>query len=350
MLQSFHQLHANRPMPRTHSKPTLRDVAIAAQVSIATASRALNGLLVSAGNQARVMRAVRELGYVANETARALRRDRSHTLGLIFYALGNARGLQLSDALSATLDAAGYSLLIATARGDERTYELLIRRFLQRRVDGLFCVSPNGEPASAELCRSAGIPVIALRSRGAAFSRIPLLEPSFASAATAATCELLALGHRRVAFMDDGSELDRSNPVIEAWSESPFKIERVQLAALNGIDQFIRRLMRVSERATVIAASEPQAEAALAVCRSLRIKVPEHVSIVAVSNAEDEPRARQLSMSSVLIDSHLLGERAGAVMLEWLAGKKPNNRKGVEIGTWHGRGTTGPAPRHAGKV
>jgi LacI family transcriptional regulator len=341
-------LRINNPcasMTRSTAKPTLHDVAAAAGVSIATASRALNGLVVSKTNHERVARAVRELGYVANETARALRSDRSQTLGLIFYALGNARGLQLLDALSATLDASGYSLLIATARGDESTYERLIRRFLQRRVDGLFCVSPEGDPAGAETCRTAGVPVMALRSRGAAYAKVPLLQPSFEKAAHAATQELLALGHRRVAFIDDGSDVDPANPVMEAWSDTPFKIDRIQLSAVNGIDQLVRQMMRRTDRPTVIAASQAQAEAALAVCRSARIDVPGDISIVAVTNASDEARARRIAISSMLIDSNLFGEAAGSRMLAWLNGHKPKNRIDVEIGKWNARGTTGPAPK-----
>jgi LacI family transcriptional regulator len=332
-------------MPRSRTKPTLHEVAAAAGVSIATASRALNGLLVSKASQERVDSAVRELGYVANETARALRSDRSHTLGLIFYALGNARGLQLLDALSSTVDAAGYSLLIATARGDESTYTRLIGRFLQRRVDGLFCVSPDGDSSGAQVCINAGIPIVALRSRGEAFKQLPLLEPAFSQAAAAATRELLALGHRRIAFIDDGSAIDPSNPIVAAWSEAPFKIERVQLSVVNGMDQLVRQLMRRSDRPSVIAASEAHAEAALAICRSSGIEVPGDVSIVAVTNAEDEARARQVGISSMLIDSHVFGDHAGALMLDWLSGKKPKNRIQIEIGRWHPRATTGPAKK-----
>jgi LacI family transcriptional regulator len=334
-------------MPRTKTKPTLHDVAAMAGVSIATASRALNGLLVSKASQQSVARAVRKLGYMPNETARALRNERSYTLGLIFYALGNARGLQLVDSLSATVETAGYSLLMATARGDESSYDLLVRRFLQRRVDGLICVSPEGERASAEVCRHAGIPVLALRSRGVEFATMPLLEPRFAAAAAAATQELLALGHRRVAFIDDGSAVDPANPVLAAWSDSPFAIERIALSVANGIDQLVRQLMRRADRPTVIAATEPHAEATLAVCRSAGIDVPGDLSIVAVTNADDEARARQVSLSSLLIDSHLFGETAGTVMLDWLNGKKPSNRCSVEVGKWHARATTGTAPKRA---
>jgi LacI family transcriptional regulator len=332
-------------MPRSSAKPTLHDVAAAAGVSIATASRALNGLVVSKASHERVAHATRKLGYVANETARALRSDRSQTLGLIFYALGNARGLQLLDALSATLDASGYSLLIATARGDEPTYDLLVRRFLQRRVDGLFCVSPDGDPAGAEMCRNAGVPVMALRSRGAAYRKVPLLQPSFEKAARAATEVLHALGHRRVAFIDDGSEVDPANPVMAAWGDSPFAIEYVQLSAVRGIDQLIRQMMRRADRPTVIAGSESQVEAALAVCRSAGIDVPGEFSLVAVTNADDEARAKRVGISSMLIDSHLFGEQAGSAMLAWLNGQKPKNQTAVEIGKWQARGTTGQAPK-----
>src|SRR5580698_4212384 len=73
-----------RPM-----KVTLHQVAARAGVSIATASRALNGLAVSAPAQNRVRQAVAELGYVANEAARSLRSDRTLTMGLIFFDLRN---------------------------------------------------------------------------------------------------------------------------------------------------------------------------------------------------------------------------------------------------------------------
>lgn len=66
---------------------TLHDVAAAAGVSIATVSRALNGLPVSKDALRKVENAADQLGYVANEAARSLRSDRSMTMGLIFRRL-----------------------------------------------------------------------------------------------------------------------------------------------------------------------------------------------------------------------------------------------------------------------
>src|SRR5262245_39616550 len=90
-------------------RATLHDVAARAQVSIATVSRALNGLPVSPDNHERVHKAAEELGYVANEAARALRNERSHTMGLIFFDLRSELGIELLDPLSEWIEAAGYA-------------------------------------------------------------------------------------------------------------------------------------------------------------------------------------------------------------------------------------------------
>ena len=128
------------------SRVTLHHVAARAGVSIATVSRALNGLPVAPENQQRVEQAAAELGYVPNEAARSLRSDRTLTLGLIFFQLGPNRGVDLLDELGATVEQGGYSLLISTARGDPNNYSVLMRRFLERRVDGLFCSAPARRP------------------------------------------------------------------------------------------------------------------------------------------------------------------------------------------------------------
>src|SRR5271168_1200794 len=75
LLQSISQL------PRM---ATLRDVAISAGLSPATASRALSGArYVDAGTRSRVMTAARDLGYRPNALARALRAKQTMTIGLI---------------------------------------------------------------------------------------------------------------------------------------------------------------------------------------------------------------------------------------------------------------------------
>ena len=159
-------------------KVTLYEVAAQAGVSIATVSRALNGLPVSPRSQERVRAAAAALGYVANEAARALRSDRTLTMGLIFFDLRNTLGIELIDALSESIEASGYSLLIASARADARRYDVLMRRFLERRVDALFCINPRGQGETlTAICRRRNAGHRSLRR-----IRFSLLPPSHAEA------------------------------------------------------------------------------------------------------------------------------------------------------------------------
>src|SRR5512141_2970778 len=91
----------------------LSDVARLANVSTATASRALTlPHKVKPVTLARVQEAARSLGYVAHGAARALATRRTHTIGAVIPTLDNAIFANIMHALQKTLDAAGYTLLL----------------------------------------------------------------------------------------------------------------------------------------------------------------------------------------------------------------------------------------------
>src|SRR6185369_13282693 len=168
---------------------------------IATVSRALNGLPVSREARAKVTKAVAALGYIANEAARALRSDRTLTVGMIFYNLSNTLGIELLDALGETIEGDGYSLLVASARGSAERYDLLMHRFLERRVDGLFCIAPRGPGDTVARYQSANIPVVSLFGRAGDYADLPLLQPSFSDSAKVLAAHLASKGHRRTALL-----------------------------------------------------------------------------------------------------------------------------------------------------
>src|SRR6202035_2563961 len=101
---------------------TLRDVAAAAGVHPATASRALNPetrLLVSEETAKRVLAAAAELGYRPNAVARSLRTRRSHTVGVLIPDLNNPLFPPMIRGLEDRLAAAGYVALIGNTDGDD---------------------------------------------------------------------------------------------------------------------------------------------------------------------------------------------------------------------------------------
>ncbi|MET3176404.1 UNVERIFIED_ORG: DNA-binding LacI/PurR family transcriptional regulator [Arthrobacter sp. UYCu721] len=96
----------------------LRDVAEAAGVSIATASRALGGKKQVSGETARVVQeAADRLGYRADPIARALRQGSTRTIGMIVPDIGNPHFSGLIAAVENELQAFGFELIISDSHG-----------------------------------------------------------------------------------------------------------------------------------------------------------------------------------------------------------------------------------------
>ena len=325
-------------------KVTLHEVAARAEVSIATVSRALNGLPVSKQSKARVDQAVAELGYVANEAARALRSDRTMTMGLIFSDLRNMLGIDLLDALSELIEDAGYSLLISTARGDARRYDLLMHRFLERRVDALFCIRPRGKGEGLARYHAANIPVIALFNTGGGFADLPTIVPAFNVPANALAEHLRALGHERVAVVRGAAAAIPVSAISELLKAHNFRVDTV-IAETGGVRDAVGELMARKARPTAIVAPDPTVRAVIAACEAGSVRVPGDVSVVSICDVTAETYHKRHDISSITIDPHRMGRGSGAAMLAWLAGSRPAEKVRIQAAGFFARASTGPARR-----
>jgi len=333
-------------LAKSSAKATLHNVASVAGVSIATASKALNGLPVSADNKAKVLKVAARLGYVVNETARALRSNRSNTVGLIFNELKSIRGIGVVDAMSAALESSGHSLVFATARSDARNYDTLMRRFLERRVDGLICVMPPTQLPSVRDYAAAGIPIVVVTEPSAAPPEQSSVHPSSDAAVRAALTAVFEFGHRRMLSLDDGSSNFSLNRIDPEWRRR-IAIEQMRLQDAGSLDRLVHNVLAQQDRPTLIIAYEAQAEALLAVCKALEVAIPQDLSIVALTQSANEERAAQLNLSSVYLRSEVLGAEAVKQMVALLNGERSHKRVSVEVGSWHARESTGRAPELA---
>ena len=102
---------------RPGSKPTIRDVAQTAGVSLTTVSYVLSGrsggtTRISEATQDRVHAAVRELGYVANSAARGMRRGRTELVAVAVPDLEQPRDRAIATVLARILPEHGYQSVI----------------------------------------------------------------------------------------------------------------------------------------------------------------------------------------------------------------------------------------------
>ncbi len=124
-----------RPPP---SKLDIRAVAEHAKVSIATVSRTINGIPTVGPELAkRVWKAIEKLDYYPNTQARGLVSGRSRLLGLVISEITNPFFPELIQGFEEIAVEHGYEILIGSTNYDPRRMNLVIRRMLERKVEGV---------------------------------------------------------------------------------------------------------------------------------------------------------------------------------------------------------------------
>src|SRR6201986_5641213 len=141
---------------------TLRDVAAAARVHPATASRALNPetrILVSEDTARRVSDGAPRLGYRPNPVARSLRTRRSHTVGVLIPDLNNPLFPPTVRGLEDRLAEAGYVALLGNTDGDTGPEQNIFEQMRARHVDGFVLATAHADDPVLAEAASADLPV-----------------------------------------------------------------------------------------------------------------------------------------------------------------------------------------------
>ncbi len=122
---------------------TIRDVAAAARVSVATVSRALSSPhLVNQVTRERVLAVATELGYRPSPAARSLITGRTGNIGIVVPDLGNPFFTGVLKSVQARAREAGYAVLVADSDEDAAAEEELVR-MMAKQVDGVLLCSPG---------------------------------------------------------------------------------------------------------------------------------------------------------------------------------------------------------------
>ncbi len=183
--------------------PTLRDVADAAGVHPATASRALNPAtrgLVNAETARRVIKVAESLGYRPNPSARGLKTAKSGTVGLVIPDLTNPLFPPIVRGIEDVLEPSGYSGLIVNTDNDPNRERAQIEQLRSRQVEGLIVATALlDHPLLAQL-RREGVLMVMVNRRPEGID-VPSITPDDATGVELAVQHLASLGHRRIAHL-----------------------------------------------------------------------------------------------------------------------------------------------------
>lgn len=183
-------------------KPTIRDVADQAGVSITTVSHALSGARpVNSDTMATIWSVVHELGYQPNRLAVQLRKGKPGNIGLVLPDMGNESFTAVARAIHDTAYAAKHHLLIRNSDESVAEEEDAVRSFLSdQSVDGVVLIPTHGSHAYLRELLDEGAHIVATH-RPLSDVAIPSVVRDDERSAYLATCHLLALGHRQIAAL-----------------------------------------------------------------------------------------------------------------------------------------------------
>lgn len=315
-------------------QPTLNEVAARAGVSRTAASRVINNSPhVSQAKRDAVRRAVDELGYVPNPTARALVTRR---VGAVVLAVSSDEPSLFADpffaevtvGVSSFLDHTDLELILLlaqTPRGRDRLQRILAGR----RADGLMLMAVRGDDPLGHLAEHADLPVV--------FGGLPMhatprwyVDPDNRGGGRIAAEHLLSTGRRRIAMITGQTDLQacvaREQGFREALALAGTPLTALEAGdfTLPGGEQAMERLLTAHpDLDAVFAAGDNMALGALRTLRRRRRGVPDDVALVGFDDLAGAPYADP-PLTTVHQPARALGREMARMLVEAIEGLDPS--------------------------
>jgi LacI family transcriptional regulator len=216
---------------KKRSRVTLEQVAKHAGVSRATASLVVRGSSsISKETREKVLKAMKELGYVYDRVAANLRSQRSSTVGLIITEIGNPFFSELLVGVHEALDKEGYTVILGTTFDSPEKQDALLSTMLEYRVGGVIMSPvPGCSVDMVERLKQWEIPVVLIARELPSKEQFDYVGIDNVAGGRLATEHLIQQGHRRIAFLggfaDSSVWRDRKKGYCQALEQAGIEID-----------------------------------------------------------------------------------------------------------------------------
>jgi DNA-binding LacI/PurR family transcriptional regulator len=311
-------------------RPTIRDVAQRAEVSLSTVSAVLNATApASRSTRLRVLAAVAELGYEPNSQARNLKRMRSHAIGLIVPDIVNPFFALVSEGIGDEARRRDYVLVLCSTDSDPAREASFARLLRGRRLDGIVHLSGTGLPPAALLKLTDGSPVVTVDER------VPGLPGPFVGSDNRRGARLaaelaLARGHRRFGIVAGPTGLWTAEQRLSGYREAlaaagvdpdgvatvhgDYRLESGRAAAAQ-----LLAGDRTSRPTALLVANDLMAIGCIQEALSLGLDLPRELGVVGY---DDIPPASFITpaLTTVRQPAREMGRLAAAILLDGIDG------------------------------
>ncbi|MDR0123801.1 LacI family DNA-binding transcriptional regulator [Bacillus zhangzhouensis] len=309
---------------------TIKDVAKAAQVSVATVSRVLNDTgYVHADTKTRVTQAMQELNYFPNEVARSLFNRESRLIGLILPDITNPFFPQLARGVEDEIHAHGFRLLFGNSDEDCEKELAYLQTFKQNQVVGVIAVT--NEPESDMY--NDDLPVVFLDRT------VPNAPSVFADAATGgkmAAMELIKRGSRQITLLKGPAHLQtarqRFKGALDVLTEKGVDFHVMSNASFSFQEarKSAKALFQLyPETDGIIASNDIVATAVIHEALRIGKAIPDEVQIIGF---DDIPQSELLfpSLSTIRQPAYDMGKEAAKLLIKSIQ-KQPIDQPVIQM-------------------
>jgi LacI family transcriptional regulator len=279
-------------------KPTIRDVAKAANVSISTVSRVFNKPdLVAEDTRNNVLKAISDLEFQPNALARGLIYKRTQTFGVLVPDISNSYYAELIRGLEDEAIVGGRNLIICNTDNDKKRLIENLKMLKEKQVDGIVFTSLPIEPDYYGIIQGLRIPVVLASTHSLEYD-LPSVKVNDEQAGYDAAKYLIEAGHEMLGMIS----FKLTNPIaglpryegfmkaVRTYGLQVDPLRNIQFSssrydhAFEATELLLRQTSGIS---AIFAASDEIALGVISCLYQHGLKVPDDISVIGFDNTRN---------------------------------------------------------------
>jgi len=314
---------------------TLKMVAESAGISVNTASRAINNKQdINSETKKRVLQIAKELGYIRNAAAVALRTKKTGTIGVVIADNRNPFYAEVLNGMEETAREKNYHIILANTQRDYQKEEEAINLLLAKRVDGLLIAPVQDRDDDIRNLIEANFPFVIL---GRDFENIKVdavyndeIKGGFLAAEY-----LIKKGHKRIAFINGFLHKSPARGRLEGYKKAlkkfgiPLDDILVSVGDIDVEDGYKRTKQMIKKNldfTAIFAYNDMMAFGAMQAIKEKGLRIPEDIGLVGY---DDIPFSSLISpaLTTVKVKKQNLGVESVKLLFSRINGSRKKMKK-----------------------
>lgn len=323
-------------MTRPKAKVSIHDVAREAGVALSTVSNALAGKeIVKESTRVRIQEIADRMGYRVSVVARALRMQRTFTLGVLLADISNPSSPDFLRGVEDVAERESCSLLVCNTDGVLEKQITQMKVLLDRRVDGLVLLSQYSDPPLVRELLDSGTPFVLLQRRSRQHQD-DYVGADNNEGISAAVEHLVKLGHTRIGLIRGPSESSTADERMIAFQES---VARLQIDDdpelivqgnyhVEGGYRAAKEFLAMRNRPTaILAANDMSAIGVMNAAHEAGVAIPDQLSVIGLDDIELASYA-PINLTTIALQRRDMGAAAATLLMDRI---KKKHKKAKQV-------------------